>query len=202
MALMEGGAGNGQAVQMLMAKVQDSASGVLAERKAWSEMMDKNSFSKPESISEATNRVRKNLTYFKVNYGICLGAIVTVCLLTSPFSLAVVAALAGMWMYLFVVAAGQPLVIGGRQVSDREKLIGASGLTVLVVFFLSSVGSLLIWALGLGVRRRSAARARRGPRTGTQSHTSTTHTDRGCSSPGTVPFAFRTTSSRMTHRVR
>ena len=151
------GAGASQSLEALAqsawaSKIKDASSSLLNERKPWTELLDKNSFAKPESLTEASSRVRKNLAYFKVNYGIGVVSIVTLCLVTSPVSLAVVFALGAMWTYLFVVAAGQPLVVGGRQLSDREKLMGASGVTVLVVFFLSSVGSLLLYALGLGVR--------------------------------------------------
>ena len=42
-------------------------------------------------------------------------------------------------------------MIQGRTVSEREKLIGMSGLTIVLVFFLSSVGSVLFMGLGLGL---------------------------------------------------
>lgn len=192
-------------------KIKDASSSLLSERKPWTELLDKNSFAKPESLTEASSRVRKNLAYFKVNYGIGVVSIVTLCLVTSPVSLAVVFALGAMWTYLFVVAAGQPLVVGGRQLSDREKLMGATGVTVLVVFFLSSVGSLLLYALGLGVRTFEPILTYHNNKLDTHRrsvlHTSKKHKKKHTKKNRllrwvcTALFASLTTCSRMTHLV-
>ena len=58
--------------------------------------------------------------------------------------------LASAWGYLFIVRT-EPLLIGGRTLSDREKLLGMSGLSLLVIFFLSNVASVVIYGLGVGV---------------------------------------------------
>ena len=60
------------------------------------------------------------------------------------------AAIVAAWGYLFMVRT-EPLVIAGRMVSDREKLIGASSASVIVVFFLTGVGSILFSALSIGL---------------------------------------------------
>jgi hypothetical protein len=52
---------------------------------------------------------------------------------------------------LFVVRGDAPLVIGGRTISEREKLLGAAAISVAVIFFLSGVGSVLFSALSIGV---------------------------------------------------
>lgn len=51
-----------------------------------------------------------------------------------------------MWTYLFLVQPG-PLTIGGRDYSDREKLIGASVVSFVVVFFLTSVATTAIYGV-------------------------------------------------------
>ena len=82
------------------------------------------------------------------------------------------AGIAASWAYLFVVRGDAPLVIGGRAISEREKLLGASGASVAVVFFLTSVGSVLFSAVCIGLagarpRRAAAAATRRSAQTGT-----------------------------------
>jgi hypothetical protein len=61
------------------------------------------------------------------------------------------AGIAASWAYLFVMRGDAPLVIGGRAISDREKLLGASSISVAVIFFLTSVGSVLFSAVCIGL---------------------------------------------------
>ena len=85
--------------------------------------------------------------------------------------------------------------------------MGASGVTVLVVFFLSSVGSLLLYALGLGVRTFEPILTYHNNKLDTHRrsvlHTSKKNTKKNrllrwvC----TALFASLTTCSRMTHLV-
>ena len=61
------------------------------------------------------------------------------------------AGIAASWAYLFVARGDVPLVIAGRPISEREKLLGASGVSVAVIFFLTSVGSVLFSAVCIGL---------------------------------------------------
>lgn len=62
---------------------------------------------------QATERLRKNGVYFRVNYLIFVMVVTTVCMVLNPASLAVLAFLSLLWVYLFAVRTA-PLVIGGR----------------------------------------------------------------------------------------
>lgn len=55
------------------------------------------------------------------------------------------------WVYLFFVRGDAPLVINGRTLTEREKLIGAAGTSVLIIFFLTNVGSILFSAICIGL---------------------------------------------------
>jgi hypothetical protein len=55
------------------------------------------------------------------------------------------------WVYLFFVRGDAPLAVGGRVLSEREKLMAASGASVLVIFFLTNVGSVLFSAICIGL---------------------------------------------------
>lgn len=123
----------------------------LDQRRPWAELVDRTAFSKPESFSEATLRVRKNFSYFRVNYYAIVSVILAVSLLTNPFSLILLIGLLASWTFLYLFRpADQPLVILGRTFSDFETLALLSAFTVFVVF-LTSVGSVLVSALMLGV---------------------------------------------------
>ncbi|PPR93096.1 hypothetical protein GOBAR_AA27575 [Gossypium barbadense] len=80
----------------------------LSQRRPWYELIDRSAMARPDNLTDAYSRIRKNLSYFK------------------------------------------PLVVFGRTFSDRETLGALVVLTVFVVF-LTSVGSLLISALLVGV---------------------------------------------------
>ncbi|WVZ16078.1 hypothetical protein V8G54_009060 [Vigna mungo] len=108
----------------------------LDQRRPWAELADRSAFSKPESFSEATLRVRKNFSYFRVNYYAVVSLILAISLLTNPFSLVLLAGLLASWTFLYLFRpSDQPLVILGRT----------------FVVFLTSVGSVLVSALMLGV---------------------------------------------------
>ncbi|BFG36498.1 hypothetical protein CerSpe_227720 [Prunus speciosa] len=123
----------------------------LSQRRPWSELLDRSAFAKPESLSEATSRVRKNYSYFRVNYLATVALIVAVSLFTHPFSLLVLLGLLAGWLFLYLFRpSDQPLVIFGRTFSDTQTLWGLIAFSIFVVF-LTSVGSLLISALLVGV---------------------------------------------------
>jgi hypothetical protein len=69
---------------------------------------------------QATTRLRKNLTYFKVNYLIVVLLTLIITFLTNPQSLFIVGLLLGGWAYVFVIRQS-PLVISGRQLRCAAK---------------------------------------------------------------------------------
>eukprot|EP00898_Chlorokybus_atmophyticus_P003078 jgi/Chlat1/3771/Chrsp259S03913 len=134
----------------VLGRVSDASKLILSQRRPWTEMVDRTSFSRAGNLAEATSRVKRNVAYFRVNYSIFLIATVMLVMVMNPTSLLIAAFLLAAWGYLFVVRQ-DPLVIGGRTFSEREKLLGMAGITAVVVFFLTSLGSVLFMAVGLGV---------------------------------------------------
>ncbi|XP_009776314.1 PRA1 family protein B4-like [Nicotiana tabacum] len=122
-----------------------------SNRRPWSELLDRSAFSKPESFSDATLRMRKNYTYFRINYLSALAVVLAFSLITNPFSLLVLSGLLAAWLFLYLFRPSDPpLVIYGRQFSERETL-GLLILSTVVVIFLTSVGSVLVSALMIGL---------------------------------------------------
>lgn len=135
----------------------------LAARRPWTELVDRSAFSKPDSISDATTRIRKNYTYFKVNYLSVIAIVLAFSLLTNPFSLIILLGLLASWLFLYLFRpSDQPLVVFNRSFSERETL-GILILSTIVVVFLTSVGSILISALMIGVAIVCAHGAFRAP---------------------------------------
>lgn len=123
----------------------------LSQRRPWAELVDRSALSKPESLSEATVRIRKNYSYFRVNYLAVIALILGLSLLSNPFSLLLLIGLLASWLFLYLFRpSDRPLVLFGRTYSDRETL-GVLVVLSIVVVFLTSVGSVLISALMVGV---------------------------------------------------
>lgn len=137
------------AARALFARISDVSRTALSQRRPWYEIADRNSFAKPESLSDATSRVRKNWSYFRVNYVLFLIAGVGFSLVTHPISLFMLCVLLGAWIFMFLYRTEQ-LVLFGRRFSERESLALMAVLTIVVVF-LTNVGYLLISAVTVGL---------------------------------------------------
>ncbi|KAK4432244.1 PRA1 family protein B4 [Sesamum alatum] len=140
------------AVRSFFSGVSETVRSGLANRRPWPELLDRSAFSKPESLSEATLRIRKNYNYFRINYLAVISAVLAVSLLTNPFSLILLAGLLAAWLflYLFRQSSDPPVTLFGRQFSDRETLLFLI-VSSIVVIFLTSVGSILVSALMVGI---------------------------------------------------
>lgn len=120
------------------------------QAKPMSEVMDFTAFSRPQNASELGGRLRKNLAYFRTNYAIVTAGTVALVMLLNPWSLIVLALLAAAWFYFYIIKT-TPLVLGGREFSDREKFLLLSGASVFTIFFLTSVGATIFYALGVSM---------------------------------------------------
>lgn len=132
-------------------RVTETVRDGLSRSRPWSELLDRSAFTKPDSLSEAATRFRKNSSYFRVNYVCIVALILAFSLLAHPFSLVLLLCLAASWLFLYLFRpADRPLILFGRSFSDRETL-GGLILSTFAVIFLTSVGSVLISALMIGV---------------------------------------------------
>ncbi|GIL66956.1 hypothetical protein Vafri_20460 [Volvox africanus] len=147
---------------VIVTRLKDYVSNIVKQRKPWSEVTDRSAFSKPSNLTEATSRLRKNAAYFKVNYLIIMMLTTAVTFIMHPGSLLILGFVAASWVYLFMIRTA-PLQIGGRTISDREKLIGMSALSFITIFFLTSVGTVFFSALSLSLAVIAAHGAFREP---------------------------------------
>ncbi|VYS61322.1 unnamed protein product [Arabidopsis thaliana] len=96
-------------------------------------------------------RFWKNSSYLRVNY-VCINALIlSFSLPAHPFSLILLLCLAASWLFLYLFRpSDRPLILIGRSFSEYETLGGLILSTIAVIFF-TSVGSLLISALMIGI---------------------------------------------------
>ncbi|RAL54935.1 hypothetical protein DM860_013631 [Cuscuta australis] len=139
------------AFRSFISRLSSSIRQGFSQRRPWLELLDRSSFSRPDTLSEAASRVRKNFSYFRVNYVALLASVLAFSLLSHPLSLVVLLSLLAAWFFLYLFRpSDQPVVIFGRTFSDRETL-GILLVSTVVVVFLTSVGSVLISALLVGL---------------------------------------------------
>ncbi|KAI0501898.1 hypothetical protein KFK09_016843 [Dendrobium nobile] len=141
---------NTPAFRVFLSRLQESIRRSLSDRRPWSELLDRSAFSRPDSLSDATSRLRRNFSYFRINYFTLIAAVLALSLVSHPASLIVLLGLLASWCFLYIFRPSDPpLTLFGRTFSDRETLLGLTVITVFVVF-LTSVGSLIISALLVG----------------------------------------------------
>ncbi|KMZ71886.1 Prenylated rab acceptor family protein [Zostera marina] len=142
---------NNPAFRQFISRFSDSIRASLVNQRPWHELVDRSAFSRPDSLSEATSRIRKNVSYFRINYIALFALTLAITLISNPFSLVVILALLASWCFLYLFRpSDSPLVIFGRDFSDRETLVGLVVLSV-VALFLTSVASLLMSAVTVAV---------------------------------------------------
>ncbi|CAM6018804.1 unnamed protein product [Sphagnum balticum] len=132
------------AARVLFARGQEIVRTALSNQRPWAEMVDRSAFAKPESLNEATGRIRKNLSYFRINYGILMFAVMALSLVVNPSSIFVLALVLAGWTYLYVVRK-EALIVFGRTFTEREVLLSMTGISIVVIIF-SGVASLLLTA--------------------------------------------------------
>ncbi|KAL3650321.1 PRA1 protein B3 [Castilleja foliolosa] len=139
------------AFRAFISRLNSTVRNGLSQRRPWSELIDRSALSRPDNLSDAASRIRKNFNYFRVNYVSLLALSLALSLLSHPFSLLVLLSLLAAWIFLYLFRpSDQPVVIAGRTFSDRETL-GILLVSTVVVVFLTSVGSVLISAVLVGL---------------------------------------------------
>lgn len=139
------------AFRSFITRLSSSLRQAFSHRRPWLELVDRSAITRPENLTDAYSRIRKNASYFRVNYLTLLAASLAFSLISHPFSLLLLLSLLAAWCFLYLFRpSDQPLVILGRSFSDRETL-GILVISTVFLIFLTSVGSLLISAVLIGV---------------------------------------------------
>ncbi|KAH8394809.1 hypothetical protein KR222_006453 [Zaprionus bogoriensis] len=111
----------------------------------WTVFFNINNFRTAVSMQRLNNRVMRNLSYFQSNYIFVFIVLMIYCLITSPLTLLVVAAVAlGCHK---VRSMNSNITLLGHQVTPRQQII-LINLGAAPLLFLAGAGSVLFWTLG------------------------------------------------------
>ncbi|CAI7826277.1 unnamed protein product [Closterium sp. NIES-53] len=135
---------------LLVSRLRDAMRQAAAQQRPWLELVDRTAFARPDSLSDAASRIRKNNRYFHANYLVVLFLAIIISVLHNPFAILWLAILAAAWGYTFLFRPG-PITVAGRSFSEREKLIIMCLLSALIVFGLSPLGSAVMSGTVIGV---------------------------------------------------
>ncbi|KAF3330240.1 PRA1 family protein B4 [Carex littledalei] len=118
----------------------------------WPELADPAFSPRPDSFPSAIHRLRRNLSYFRLNYSLLLLFTLSVSLLSYPLALILLLALLSAWsfFYFYRAADSPPLTLLGCQFSSREILFILSGFSFYVLFF-TPIAPLIIQFLLVGL---------------------------------------------------
>ncbi|XP_059662313.1 PRA1 family protein G2-like [Cornus florida] len=124
-------------------------SNFISRRRPWPEFIASGVFDRPDSISGAGTRFRKNSNYFGVNYGIVISTCAAVFLIGNPIALIIFALVFALWLILYFFRE-DPMIVLGHHVSDRIVMVGLVVGSLVAVWFTGTVNILLV-GIGSGL---------------------------------------------------
>ncbi|XP_075483310.1 PRA1 family protein G2-like [Primulina tabacum] len=101
----------------------------------------------PPSFSAATHRLRRNSSYFSVNYAIIVTACAAASLIGAPIALIVIGFVFFLWLILHFFRE-DPLLIWGYHVNDLAVILGLVLVSIAALWIIGPLNNL---SIGIGV---------------------------------------------------
>ncbi|KAF8414330.1 hypothetical protein HHK36_002331 [Tetracentron sinense] len=118
-------------------------------RRPWPEFIAAGVFDRPESLSYAGDRLRKNANYFRLNYAIIVLTFTLLSLVGNPLCMLLISAIFALWLILYFFRE-DPLFVRGHHLSDRVILVGLIAVSAVLVWFTGVVQNMII-GVGTGL---------------------------------------------------
>lgn len=142
-------AGYGTISASTIATESPSLSRAKPTRRPWPEFLNFRSFSLPISAAESMVRIRRNASYFRVNYAMIMLVILFLSLLWHPLSMIIYLIIFVLWWFFYLFRDDQVVVLG-RVIDDRI-VLGILSLLTIVCLVFTRVGVNILVSLIIGV---------------------------------------------------
>lgn len=133
----------------MLHRVKSRTQSIYATRRQWRELLaHPSSYAIPQGFADLSTRLKRNLSYFRVNYAMIVLLVLFLSLIYHPISMIVFTVIFAFWFLLYFFR-DEPIVLFNRVVDDRI-VLAALGIVTVVSLVLTSAWLNVLVSVSIG----------------------------------------------------